>query len=65
LIAAVMNLYSQLFLFTVSGWVNRHQQSVVEYLQAENRALREQLGPKRIRCTDAQRKMLAENARAV
>jgi hypothetical protein len=27
---------------------------VIEYLQAENRALREQLGTKRIRWTDAQ-----------
>jgi putative transposase len=44
-----MNLYFQLFLISVAGWVNRHQQSVIEYLQAENRALRQQLGPKRIR----------------
>ena len=65
LIATVMNLYLQLLLLTVSGWVNRHQQSVIEYLQAENRALREQLGPKRIRWTDAQRRLLAEKARAV
>ena len=64
LIAAVVNLYLQLLL-TVSGWINRHQQSVIEYLQAENRALREQLGPKRIRWTDAQQKVLAEKARAV
>jgi len=64
LIAAAMNLYLQLLLLTVSGWVNRHQQSVIEYLRAENHALREQLGPKRIRWTDAQRRMLAEKARA-
>jgi hypothetical protein len=31
--------------------VNRHQQAVIEYLQAENHALREQLGNKRIRWT--------------
>ena len=43
-----MNLYLQLLLLAVSGWINRHQQSVIEYLQAENRALRQQLGPKRI-----------------
>ncbi len=65
LIADAMNLYLQLLLLTVSGWVNRHQQCVIEYLQAENRALREQLGPKRIRRTDAQRRLLAEKARAV
>ena len=40
LIAAAMNLYLQLLLLTVSGWTNRHQQSVIEYLQAENRAYR-------------------------
>jgi putative transposase len=49
LIAAAMNLYLQLLVLTVSGWINRHQQSVIEYLQTENRALREQLGPKRSR----------------
>ena len=65
LIAAAMNLYLQLLLLTVSGWLNRHQQSVIEYLQGENRALREQLGPKRIRWTDAQRRLLAQKAKAV
>ena len=64
-IAAAMNLYLQLLVLTVSGWVNRDQLCVIEYLQAENRALREQLGPKRIRWTDAQRRLLAEKARAV
>ena len=34
LIAAAPNLYLQLLLLTVSGWINRHQQSVIEYLQA-------------------------------
>jgi hypothetical protein len=55
-----MNLYFHWLALTLAGWVNRHQQSVIEYLQAENRALREQLGPKRIRWTDAQRRRLAE-----
>ena len=60
-----MNLYLQFILFTLAGWVNRHQQAVIEYLQAENQALREQLGKKRIRWTDAQRRRLAEKAKAV
>lgn len=30
-----MNLYLQLLLLTVFGWVNRHQQCVIEYLQAK------------------------------
>jgi len=29
-------------MFILAGWVNRHQQAVIEYLQAENQALREQ-----------------------
>ena len=28
-------------LLVVSGWVNRQQQEVIEYLQAENRVLHE------------------------
>ena len=60
-----MNLYLQVILFTLAGWVNRHQQAVIEYLQAENQSLREQLGKKRIRWTDAQRRRLTEKAKAV
>jgi len=61
----LMNLYLQFTLFTLAGWVNRYQQAVIEYLQAENQALREQLGKKRIRWTDTQRRRLAEKAKAV
>ena len=61
----LMNLYLQFILFTFAGWVNRHQQAVIEYLQAENQALRDQLGKKRIRWTDVQRLRLAEKAKAV
>jgi len=64
-ISARMNLHLQLLLHMLAGWINRHQQSVIEYLQAENRALCEQLGPKRIRWTDEQRRRLAEKAKAV
>jgi len=39
----------QFLMLILSGWVNRHQQDVIEYLQEENRALREQLGGKRLR----------------
>jgi len=60
-----MNLYFQFLVLMLAGWVNRHQQSVIEYLQAENRALCEQLGPRRIRWTDEQRRRLAEKAKAV
>ena len=60
-----MNFHLQFLLFVFAGWVNRHQQAVIEYLQAENQSLREQLGKKRIRWTDAQRRRLAEKARAI
>jgi transposase InsO family protein len=48
-----------------AGWVNQHQQDVIEYLQEENRALREQLGEKRLRFTDRQRRRLAVKAKAI
>jgi hypothetical protein len=48
-----------------AGWVNRDQQEVIEYLQEENRVLREQLGGRRIRFTDVQRRRLARRARRV
>jgi putative transposase len=33
-----------LLLFTIAGWVNRHQQDVIEYLRTESQALKEKLG---------------------
>jgi hypothetical protein len=33
----------RLLLLTLAGWVNRHQQHVIDYLVEENRVLREQL----------------------
>lgn len=47
----------------IAGWVNQHQQDAIEYLREENRVLREQLGGKRIRFTDDQRRRLAERAK--
>jgi len=42
----------QFFLIAVAGWMNRHQQAVIEYLQE---VLLEQLGGKPTRFTDPQR----------
>jgi hypothetical protein len=53
----------QFLLFVLVGWVSRQQQDVIEYLKAENRALRERLGGKRLRFTDAQRRRLARKAK--
>jgi hypothetical protein len=43
----------QFLLLVFAGWVNRRQGEVLEYLQAENRVLRKQLGDRRQRFTDA------------
>lgn len=55
----------QVLMLIFVGWVNRHQQDVIEYLQEENRALREQLGGKRLSFTDQQRRRLAAKAKKV
>jgi hypothetical protein len=46
-------------LATLAGWVNQHQKHVIDFLQEENRVLREQLGKKRLRLTDHQRRRIA------
>jgi transposase InsO family protein len=48
-----------------SGWVNRHQLDMIEYLMEENRVLREQLGGKAVRFTDTQRRRLAAKGRTL
>jgi len=58
-------LQIQFLLAIFAGWVNRSQQDVIEYLQEENRALREQLGGKRLLLTDGQRRRLAAKAKAI
>jgi hypothetical protein len=52
-------------LMVVAGWLHRQQAAVIQYLSAENRLLRERLGDRRIIFTDAERRNLAEKARAV
>ncbi len=53
----------QLLRPTVSGWVHRHQQDVIAYLVEENRVLKEQLGGRKLRLTDGQRRRLAAKAK--
>ena len=43
----------------VAGWVTRHQEDRIDSLREENRVLREHLGPRPLRLTDAQRRRLA------
>ena len=49
----------------MAGWVNRSQQDVIDYLQAENRILRQHLEGRRLRLTDAERRGLAVAAKRV
>jgi putative transposase len=48
---------------SLSGWMNQHQQHVIHYLMEENRVLREQIGNRRMRFTDDQRRRLAARAK--
>ncbi len=42
----------------LAGWIDREQEAVIVYQKEEIRALREMLGGKRLRFTDAQRRRL-------
>jgi len=48
-----------------SGWVNHHQVDVMEYLQEENRVLKERLGGRRLCFTDIERRRLTRKAKAL
>ena len=43
-------------LIAVAGWMNQQQQDAVDYLRDENRVLREQIGDRRMRFNDDQRR---------
>jgi hypothetical protein len=48
---------------SMAGWLNQRQQQVIDYLVEENRVLREQIGCRRLRFNDDQRRRLAAKAR--
>ena len=48
---------------SIAGWMNQHQQQVIEFLMEENRVLREQMGTRRMRFSDDQRRRLAVKAK--
>ena len=54
-----------LLVIALAGWLNRHQQDVIDYLIEENRVLKEQLEGKRLRFTDEQRIRLAVKAKVL
>jgi len=47
----------------MAGWLNQKQQHVIGYLVEENRVLREQIGCRRLRFNDGQRRRLAAKAK--
>src|SRR5438552_271847 len=55
----------QFIVVALAGWINQQQRDVIEYLQEENRVLREQIGARRLRFTDDQRRRLATKARTL
>jgi putative transposase len=55
----------EFLLLLFAGWVNRRQRAVIEYLEEENRVLREQLRGRRLQFTDDQRRRLAIRGHAL
>src|SRR5262249_27148338 len=47
----------------VAGWLNQKRHQVIEYLMEENRVLREQIGHRRLRFNDNQRRRLVAKAK--
>ena len=52
-------------LIAVAGWMNQRQLQVIDYLREENRILQEQLGGRRLRLNDDQRRRLAVKAKGL
>jgi transposase len=52
-------------LVAVAGWMNQRQLPAIDYLREENRVLREQIGEKRLRFNDDQRRRLAAKAQGL
>src|SRR5215468_7773481 len=48
---------------SMAGWLNQKQQQIIDYLVEENRVLREQIGCRRLRFNDDQRRRLAAKAK--
>ncbi|MCP3998429.1 MAG: transposase family protein [bacterium] len=55
----------QILVAAIAGWISREQDAVIEFLREENRVLKQQLGRRRLRLTDAQRRRLAVRGKAI
>ena len=49
----------------LSGWVNRHQQAIIDYLIEENRVFKQQLQGRRLQLSDDDRRRLAVKAKVL
>lgn len=49
----------------IAGWIQHHQQQVITYLIADHQVLKAQLGNRRLRLTDTERRRLAALAHPV
>jgi hypothetical protein len=52
----------RLLLFAITGWLDRQEREALAYLIEENRFLRRQVGRRRLRFTDDDRRRLSERA---
>jgi putative transposase len=52
-------------LIAVGGWMNQRQSQIIDYLREENRVLGEQLGERRLKFNDDQRRRLAAKAKGL
>jgi hypothetical protein len=52
----------QMLLMVLTGWLERREREALAYLIEENRLLRRQLGRRRVRLTDDDRRRLAVRA---
>jgi putative transposase len=55
----------QLFFLILSGLVNRRQQEIIEFQNAQIRTLMKKLGRRRLLLTDDQRRVLAAKGKAI
>ena len=55
----------QFLVVAVAGWINQQQRDVIDYLQEENRVLREHIPARRLRFTDGQRRRVAAKAKTL
>jgi hypothetical protein len=55
----------QFVIIALADWMNHRQLRTIEYLREENRVLREQLGSRRVRFNDNQRRRLAAKAKGL